>query len=53
MLNVPGATLPGSFATIWLFVAETRLSAVLLNATVGAVVAGLNPAPISVTWLVW
>jgi hypothetical protein len=48
-LNVPAATLPGSFATIWLFVDETRLGVVLLNTTVGTTLVGSNPDPISVT----
>ena len=36
MLNVPAGTFDGRVATIWLLLADTNLSVVLLNTTVGA-----------------
>ena len=49
MVNVPAGTFDGSAATIWLLLADTKLSFVLLNTTVGATLVGSNPEPTSVT----
>jgi hypothetical protein len=52
ILNVPGTRFAGSLATICVSLADTTVSWLALNATVGLPFDGSNPEPLSISWFV-